>query len=134
VKRGWQVLATLLLLGVPIAADSHAPAPEPERPRFESVALTGEVVEPMCYCMHDGRGRAHASCAEMCARGGQTLAFLDIVTGNVYPLIAKNHGESPNDGLYELLGRPVDVRGSLYRKGGVGFLQISSVAVAIPGN
>jgi hypothetical protein len=128
----WLLAIIVLAMFMPGAARSHPSAPEPVRPRFESVAMTGELVEPMCYFMHDARGPAHASCAQMCARGGQTLAFLDITTGNVYPLLAKAHGENPNDGLYDLLGIPVDVKGAMYHKGTSYFLQLTSIARAIP--
>src|SRR5690242_14160589 len=119
-------------LFLPAAAGSHSADPAPVGPRCHVVAMLGEFIDPMCYCMHDARGPDHAACAEMCARGGQTLAFLDMTTGNVYPLIAAAHGQNPNDGLYKLLGKSVDMRGALYSKGGTTFLQVTSATSAVP--
>ena len=125
--------ALLLCLCVSLAMTSSAlahPASEPGKvaPRIESVTMNGEIIDPQCYFTHDSRGAAHASCAAMCAKGGQGLSFLDDSTGTVYPLIAKSHGANQNDGLIPHLGKPVQVKGVVYRKAGNAVLLIQSVA------
>lgn len=100
----------------------------PQSMDSRSVTLTGEIIDPQCYFTHDSRGAAHASCAAICAKGGQGLAFLDDATGIVYPLIARSHGASQNEGLLPHLGKPVQVKGVVYRKAGNAVLLVQSVA------
>jgi hypothetical protein len=80
----------------------------------QAVTLEGEIIDPQCYFTHGGQGLAHRDCALMCARGGQSLAFLNRAGGRVYPIIAARHGANPNDSLYAVVGYPVLVRGTLY--------------------
>lgn len=101
-------------------------------PRSRPVQLAGEIIDPQCYFTHDGRGLAHAACAERCARGGQGLSFLDQASGRVYPLIAKAHGASQNEGLYPHIGRPVTIKGVVISRGEDSVLLIQSVAPATP--
>jgi hypothetical protein len=93
-----------------------APA-RPPRAEVKKVDLTGEIVDPQCWFTHNGEGKDHAGCAVRCARGGQDLAFLDARSGELHTLIATGHGKNPNDGLYEKVGVPVRVRGTLYQRG-----------------
>ena len=120
---------TLLALLLAGAAMAHPPTtPGKVASRSEAVTMKGEIVDPQCYFGHDSRGPAHASCAAMCAKGGQGLAFLDESSGVVYPLIAKAHGASQNEGLVPHLGKPVQVKGLMFRKGSNAVLRIDSIA------
>jgi hypothetical protein len=94
----------LLVLLAGCAAPRHA----------QAVTLEGEIIDPQCYFTHGGQGLSHRDCALMCARGGQSLAFLNRAGGRVYPIIAGRHGANPNDSLYAVVGYPVLVRGTLY--------------------
>lgn len=122
-------LTTLFALLLAGAARAHAPTTIGKTaPRSEAVTMKGEIVDPQCYFGHDSRGPAHASCAAMCAKGGQGLAFLEESSGVVYPLIAKAHGASQNEGLLPHLGKPVQVKGLIFRKGSNSVLRIDSIA------
>src|SRR5688572_25241116 len=77
--------------------------------KTSTVTLRGEIVDPQCFLTHDGRGMAHQGCALSCAKGGQTLAFVDDRTGTLYMLIAENHSKNPNEPWYAYVGRPVIV-------------------------
>ncbi len=123
------VLGSLAVLLISNEGRSHSGDNEKPNPRFEKVNLVGELVDPMCFMIHDGQGPSHAACAERCARGGQTLAFADRESGFVYPLIGRMHGENPNAKLYRLLGKEVRVKGALFRRGPSYFLQISEVVL-----
>lgn len=92
------------------------------------VALTGELIDTQCWFTHNGEGKDHAACAVKCAKGGQDLAFLDKATGEVHSLIAAGHGTNPNDGLYEHVGVPIRVRGTLYKRGPNRGLLLENVA------
>lgn len=117
--------AAVALAIAPVRADSAHPTKTP--PRSEPVSLNGEIIDPQCYFTHGSRGPAHASCATLCAKGGQGLAFLDDATGTVYPLIAKSHGASQNEGLIPHLGKLVRVKGIVYRKADNAVLLVQSV-------
>jgi len=96
------------------------------------VTLEGEIIDPQCYFTHGGRGLAHRECALMCARGGQSLAFLNRASGRVYPIIAAAHGADPNDSLYAVVGYAVLVRGTLYEVRGQHALLVAHAA-PLPG-
>jgi predicted lipoprotein with Yx(FWY)xxD motif len=122
-----QYSVCLVLLVAATAMAHPAVAGTAAAPQSESVTLKGEIIDPQCYFTHGSRGAAHASCAAMCAKGGQGLAFLDDASGTVYPLIARAHGASQNEGLLPHLGKPVVVKGVSYRKGRNVVLLIQSV-------
>ena len=124
-----KLISILVLVGVVGAVegvkahDKHkhtnakAATTTPARADVKKVSLTGELVDPQCWFTHNGEGKVHAKCAVMCARGGQDLAFLDSRTGELHTLIAAGHGKNPNDGLYDRVGMPVQIRGTLYQRG-----------------
>ena len=129
-NRTWRHLAVSAgLLAASMAMAHSTAAPAKVGPRPESVTMNGEIIDPQCYFTHASRGAAHASCAAMCAKGGQGLSFLDDATGKLYPLIAKAHGASQNEGLLPHLGKSVRVSGTVYRSGSNAALLIKSVAV-----
>ena len=121
------LLASMALLMASFAMALPAAAPGKSVPRSGAVTLNGEIIDPQCYFTHDSRGPSHAKCAAMCAKGGQTLAFLDDATGTVYPLIAGTHGGNPNDGMLPHLGKSVQVKGVVYHKASNSVLLIQSV-------
>lgn len=95
-----------------------------------SVTLTGELIDPQCYFTHDGRGIDHVSCATMCAKGGQDLAFLDAATGDIHPLIAVGHGEDPNRDLLPHIGQAITIEGVLFSRAHNRYLLIQQVVGA----
>lgn len=95
-----------------------------------SVTLTGELIDPQCYFTHDGRGIDHVSCATLCAKGGQDLAFLDVATGDIHPLIAVGHGEDPNRDLLPFIGQAITIEGVLFARAHNHYLLIQHVVGA----
>jgi hypothetical protein len=108
-RPSWRV--SVLALGLAAAACGR-------ESRARSVTLEGEIIDPQCYFTHSGQGVAHRDCALLCARGGQSLAFLNRAGNRVYPIIAARHGANPNDSLYAVVGYPVIVHGVLYERNG----------------
>jgi hypothetical protein len=100
----------------------HGGSPPPQE-----VTLRGELIDPQCYFTHASRGPEHASCARMCAQGGQDLAFLHEATGAVYPIVATGHGKNPNEGMLDAIGKAVQVKGTIYRMGKNAVLVVKSV-------
>ena len=99
----------------------------PQSMDSRSVTLTGEIIDPQCYFTHDGRGIDHVSCATVCAKGGQDLAFLDVASGDVHPLIAAGHGQDPNQNLLPYIGQVVTIEGVLFTRAHNRFLMIQQV-------
>ena len=126
----WHLSAMTGLLAASLAMASPAVAPGKAILRSESVTMSGEIIDPQCYFTHGSRGAAHASCAAMCAKGGQGLAFLEDATGEVFPLIARAHGSNQNEGLVPHLGKPVQVRGVVYHNAGNAVLLVQSVVAS----
>lgn len=124
-KRVMIVLAITATMGAAVVVEAHkgekhtkAAAPAPAAAAaVTKVRLAGELVDPQCWFTHNGEGRKHADCAVTCARGGQNLAFLEKDTRDLYTLIAPGHGKNPNVGLYDHVGVPVHVRGTVYQRG-----------------
>ncbi|NOT32807.1 MAG: hypothetical protein HOP12_01420 [Candidatus Eisenbacteria bacterium] len=100
-----------------LASTTLAPARPDARTKPQIVSMTGELIDPQCWFTHGGEGEAHIGCATMCARGGQTLMFLEKSSGRTYPLIAVTHGKDPDDEWIPFIGRPVQVQGVLYVHG-----------------
>lgn len=94
------------------------------------VKLTGEIIDPQCYFTHDGRGMDHVSCATMCAKGGQDLAFFDVASRDIHPLIAAGHGKDPNKDLIAHIGKAVTIEGVLFSRAHNRYLLIQSVGGA----
>ena len=104
------------------SAAVHGNSPPPQE-----VTVRGELIDPQCWFTHVSRGPEHASCARMCAKGGQDLAFLHEATGVVYPLIAAGHGKDPNANWIEFVGKPLQVKGTIYRIGPNAVMLLQSV-------
>ena len=97
--------------------------------KVKTVTMKGEIVDPQCWIQHDGRGKAHAGCALACAKAGQTLAFLDDRTGTLYQLLAENHSSNPNEKWYDLVGKPVIVKGDVMARGGMNAIVLRTAVV-----
>jgi hypothetical protein len=95
----------------------------------KTVTMQGEIVDPQCWIQHDGRGTAHTGCALACAKSGQTLAFLDDKTGTLYQLLAENHSSDPNAKWYDLVGKPVIVKGDVMARGGMNAIVLKTAVL-----
>ena len=120
------VLAVLLIVAT-TSAYGHDMASMKTTPP-QTVSLTGEIIEPQCYFSHGSQGIDHASCAVICAKGGQSLAFLETKTRKVYPLIAQGHGENPNKLVIAHIGMPVAVKGRVFSRDGYAVLFVESIS------
>jgi hypothetical protein len=120
IRRLLPLLALAAALALPFTLSGCA-SPAGAR----TVTMEGEIIDPQCWFTHGGSGPGHRDCALMCARGGQSLAFLNRAGQRVYPIIAATHGANPNDSLYAVVGYPVIVHGTLFARGGQQALVVS---------
>lgn len=106
--------AALLTLSVGqlVAHEGH------EHGASHPATITGEVIDPVCYLSHDSRGPDHAECARMCAKNGIGLGILQDKTGTIYISLPVDHS-NPNAKLLDYAGQRVEVKGTVFRKGGL---------------
>lgn len=88
--------------------------------------VVGEVIDTVCYVSHDSRGPEHLECARECAKNGVSLGILEEKTGRIYLSLPVDH-TNPNDKLMKFIARRVEVRGQVFRKGGLTGFFVESV-------
>ena len=92
-----------------------------------SQTIRGEVVDPAAFLRDGQHGSSVADQTYQAVDGGQTLALLDTQTQTLYLLLAERPGEDPNELLYDYANQQVKVTGTVYERGGVKGLVVSSV-------
>lgn len=97
-----------------------------EKPGNAGTKIVGEVIDTVCYVSHESRGLGHLECARECAAKGISLGILQEKTGRVYLSLPIDHS-SPNEKLLEFIARRVEVRGAIFRKGGLTGIFVHSV-------
>ncbi len=109
------------------AASSLAYGHDPhEHAGGTEVAIIGEVIDPVCFLSHDSRGVDHSACAKMCASQGITLGILEQKTGKIYLSLPVDHS-NPNAKLLDHVGQSVEVKGTVFRRGGLTGIFVQSV-------
>jgi hypothetical protein len=86
----------------------------------KEVTLTGEVVDMHCYITKhggEGKGAAHAGCANACLSRGVTPGFL-AKDGTLYVLFDEKMA-SPKEKLADMAGKPVTATGFVVERDGV---------------
>lgn len=95
----------------------------------KEISVKGELVDMACFMAHEGRGKKHAKCAEMCVLGG---APVGIVTddGKVY-LLVEDHSspkaKKPYAEARRMVAKTAVIKGVAYERGGVQALVVESV-------
>lgn len=113
-------------------AATNEAAPQPPghgQPRGESVTLTGELVDLVCYMQHpeDGQGPQHSACARKCMKQGLPAGLLS--EGKLYLLLGPGHDNiSPT--FAEHAGKQVSVKGNRVLSGGMQGLVVAHLGLA----
>jgi hypothetical protein len=113
-------IAAALLLTLAVAGVRAEDAKE--------VTLVGEVVDLHCYLTRhggEGRGAAHAGCANSCIGRGVSAGFL-ASDGKLYVLFDEKMA-SPKDRVAGLAGNPVTVTGVVVERDGVQGLRLLTI-------
>jgi hypothetical protein len=113
-------IAAALLLTLAVAGVRAEDAKE--------VTLVGEVVDLHCYLTRhggEGRGAAHAGCANSCISRGVSAGFL-ASDGKLYVLFDEKMA-SPKDRVAGLAGNPVTVTGVVVERDGVQGLRLLTI-------
>src|SRR3990172_7456877 len=113
------ILMLAMALGT-LAAFPH------EQQGSREVKLVGEVIDTACYVSHDSRGPEHLECARECAAQGISLGIREEKTGRVYISLPVDHS-NPNTKLTEFIAKRVEVKGTVFTKGGLKGIFVQSV-------
>ena len=97
-----------------------------EQQGSREVKLVGEVIDTACYVSHDSRGPDHLECARECAAQGISLGIREEKTGRVYISLPVDHS-NPNAKLTEFVAKRVEVKGTVFTKGGLKGIFVQSV-------
>ena len=99
--------------------------------RVRGHTLLGEIVDTKCYlgAMKPGRGKPHRDCASLCIRGGIPAALLVRTEGGERHLVhlLNRQGQPLGRELLEWVGEPVEVWGTLRRRGNRLFLRTITI-------
>jgi hypothetical protein len=95
----------------------------------KEVTLAGEVVDLHCYITKhggEGKGAAHAGCANACLSRGVTPGFL-AKDGTLYVLFDEKM-VSPKEKIADMAGKPVTATGFVVERDGVKALRVVKIA------
>jgi hypothetical protein len=121
-----RITHTLMIVGLLLLCPAALAAHEGHKENSSAKTVVGEVIDPVCYLSHDSRGLEHAACARMCANNGVGLGILQDKTGTIYVSLPVDHS-NPNAKLLEFVGQHVEVKGTVFRKGGLTGISVDSV-------
>ena len=93
------------------------------------VTIVGEVINPICYLDHNGRGLEHMSCAESSISTGIPLAILEDDTEFIYLAVTAEH-KPANEQLHPFLAQRVQVQGKLMEGNGLTVIEVEQVKLA----
>lgn len=116
------LLIASLLLASPATLVGH----EGHEEQGAEKTVVGEVIDPVCYLSHDSRGAEHAACARACAKQGVNLAIIEEKTGKIYMSLPVDHS-NPNSKLFDHIAQRVEVKGPVFRKGGLTGIFVQSI-------
>jgi len=87
-------------------------------------AVTGEVVDLMCYLDHGAKGAGHASCGTKCISSGGPVGLL--TADNKLYLIIGDH-KPINAQLAPLAAKTITVTGKVVQRNGVMMIENASI-------
>lgn len=102
-------------------------------PREDLGAVTrrGEIVDSKCHLgrMRPGNGRTHRACAQYCIRGGVPPVLVTSEQGLTHYLLVGRDGGEVNDAVIPFVAEPVELAGTLERRGDLLILAIDPAAI-----
>ena len=96
------------------------------QPKGATVAIKGEAVDLWCYMEGGDRGPAKKACATACAKAGNAIGIVD-ANGIVYLASGLQDHQPARDLLIARMNEPVEVAGTLVKKGGAQMIFVKSV-------
>jgi len=118
-------LALLALSGLSIAGDNHEGAREIGN-QAQTVTLTGQIIDPVCFLEHGASGPDHRTCAQACAKMGINLVFFNDQDRQIYNIIPTGHAD-PNDKVIDFAEKHVEIVGTLHQTAGYQAIEIQTI-------
>ena len=96
------------------------------QPKGPTVTIKGEAVDLWCYMEGGDRGPAKKECATACAKAGNPIGIVD-ANGVVFLASGLQDHQPARDILIAKMNEPVEVTGTLVKKGGAQMIFVKSV-------
>ena len=96
------------------------------QPKGATVTVKGEAVDLWCYMEGGDRGPAKKECATACAKAGNSIGIVDS-SGTVFLVSGLKDHQPARDILIGKMNEPVEVTGTLVKKGGAQMIFVNSV-------
>jgi len=96
------------------------------QPKGPTVTIKGEAVDLWCYMEGGDRGPAKKECATACAKAGNSIGIVD-ASGTVYLASGLQDHQPARELLIAKMNEPVEVTGTLVKKGGAQMIFVKSV-------
>ena len=93
------------------------------------VTIVGEVISPVCYLDHNGKGAEHKSCAESAVASGLPLALLEDDTEFLYLVVTPDH-KPATEQMRSYIAQRVQVQGKLMEGNGLTIIEVENVTPA----
>lgn len=90
------------------------------------VTIVGEVISPVCYLDHNGKGTEHKACAESTTATGLPLALLEDDTEFLYLVVTPDH-KPATEQMRPYLAQRVQVQGKLMEGNGLTIIEVEEV-------
>jgi len=119
-KRGLALKTSLAILS--LGALSALPLlsfSAEEKAGGQTQAITGEVVDLMCYLDHGAKGEKHKGCATKCISSGGPVGLL---SGDQLYLVIGDH-KPVNDLLAEKAAQTITLKGKVVERNGMKMLE-----------
>ena len=89
-----------------------------------SKAVTGEVVDMMCYVDHNAVGEKHGqTCGAKCVKSGGPVGIVS--DGKAYLVVGEH--KPINDQLAEYCGKTITLKGKMAERGGIAMIENAEV-------
>src|SRR5437899_9661003 len=112
-----QILGSAIVLSVSLIALAQ--------PKGATLTIKGEAVDLWCYMEGGDRGPAKKECATACAKAGNSIGIVD-ASGTVYLASGLQDHQPARDVLIAKMNEPVEVTGTLVKKGGAQMIFVKS--------
>ena len=124
--RGIVTMVVLVSVG-PVWAQGEHEHDHAHGKGVQEVAITGELVDSLCYVAMAAKGAGHQQCAIDCAKAGIPSSILEDGTGKLYTVLPKEDKTGYPASVINKMGETVTLKGDLYEQGGQRYVTIESV-------
>jgi hypothetical protein len=113
------VIASFAVAPLALAHDEHG-----KSDTASEKAVTGEIVDMMCYVDHNAVGAEHGqSCGSKCIKNGGPVGIVE--NGKAYLVVGEH--KPMNDELADSCGKTITLKGKLAERGGIALLENSEI-------